>query len=199
VSSSTLDSERLAPASGGFERAVGNETQSVIRRPGTVVAVTASWEPYDGAPVANRLHVGPEPPARVDVRAAQLTVDSGVEPVHEQAVAAAREHGWDGVARIVASSVVTGVFPPDETRVALRGDAPVDTLTAHRYRRVARLTDVPLLAIGTDSVETMNAQLVDGLTGRLSADMRRRFETPEAAARTVATGKVKVVVRTWSP
>ena len=176
-----------------------NETQSVIRRPGTAVAVTASWEPYDGAPVASGLHVGSEPPARVDVRAARLTLDSGIEPVREQAVAAARGHGWDGVARIVASSLVTAIFPPDETRVALRGDAPVDTLTAHRYRRVARLTDTTLLAIGNDSVETMNAELVDGLTDRLSADMRRRFETPEAAARTVATGKIEIVVRTWSP
>lgn len=198
-SSATLRGERLTPASGGFERAVRNETHAVIQRRGTAVAVTARWTPYDGAPIEGRLHVGPEPPGRADVRAARLTVDSGFEPVRARALDAARANGTDGVARVAARSIVEGFFPPEETRVALHGDTPVDTLTAHRYRRVARLTTTNLLDIPNASVESLNDELIDAVANRLARDMRYQFDSAEAAARALRTGQTRIVVRTWSP
>lgn len=198
-SGATLRDERVTPAGRGFERAVRNETRSVIRQRGGAVAVTARWTPYDDAPIGGRVHVGPEPPARADVRAARLTVDSGFEPVRERALDSARVNGTDGVARVVAWSIVDGYFPPDETRVALHGDAPVDTLTAHRYRRVARLSNAHLLDVGNASIESMNDELTDAMTRQLARDMRRQFSSPEAAARAVQTGETRIVVRTWSP
>jgi len=198
-STATLRGERLTPASGGFERAVRAETRAVIQRRGTAVAVTAHWTPYDGAPIEGRLHVGPEPPARADVRAARVTVDSGFEPVRERALDAARANGTDGVARVAARSVVEGFFPPEETRVALRGDTPVDTLTAHRYRRVARLSHANLLDLENASAESMNEELTDAVATRLHRDMQYQFSSPETAARALRTGETRIVVRTWSP
>jgi hypothetical protein len=198
-SGAEIDGERLAPASGGFERAVRNETRRTVSRRATAVAVTAVWEPYEGAPVGSRIHAGPEPPVTADVHAARLAVGSGVASVDDRAREAARADGFDGVARVVAGAVVEGFFPPDETRVALRGDAPTDTLTAHRYRRAARLVDAPLLDLRNGSVAPANRHLADALADRFAADMGRRFERPRAAARAVSVGEVRIVVRTWSP
>lgn len=198
-SAATLSGERLTPSSGGFERAVRSETSDRIQRRDTAVAVTATWEPYDAAPIDSRIHVGPEPPSDADVHAASVTVDSGFEPARDRAIDAARTNGTSGVARAVARSIVAGLLPPDETRVALRGDAPVDTMTAHRYRRVARLADARILDVGGSSVETMNGELVDALTTRLAMDMRTQFSSPSAAARAVSTDEVRIVIRTWSP
>lgn len=199
LSATTLDGERVTPASRGFEQVVRNETRGVISQRETATAVTATWEPYTDAPVAGTVHVGPEPSRNVDVHAARLTVDSGVDPARERALDAALNDGFDGVARIVASTVVAGLFPPKATRVGLHGDAPVDTLTAHRYRRVARLTNAPVLDIDKSSVERMNERLASALADRLRRDLRQRFQSPEAAARAVSTGDVQIVVRTWSP
>lgn len=197
-SGARIDGERITPASGGFERVVVDETRSTVERRGTAVGVTAVWEPYDGAPMGERLHVGPKPPATADVRAARLTVDSGVDPVRDRAREAARTDGVDGVARVVATAVVAGLFPPDRTRVALRGDPPTDTLTAQRYRRLARLVDAPLLDLRNSSVARTNSRLTDALADRFAADMRDRFATPDAAARAVSPATVRIVVRTWS-
>jgi hypothetical protein len=194
-----VDGERLVPASGGFERAVRNETRRTVSGRETAVSVTAVWEPYADAPMSHRIHVGPEPPAIADVHAARLTVDSGVESVDDRVRAAARSDGFDGVAHVVAAAVVEGFFPPDETRVALRGDSPTDTLTAHRYRRVARLVNAPLLDLRNGSVAPANRHLTDALADRFAADMRERFESPQAAARAVSVGEVRIAVRTWSP
>jgi len=198
-SGAAIDGERLAPASGGFERAVRNETRRTVSRRGTAVGVTAVWEPYADAPMGHRIHVGPEPPATADVHAARHSVDSGVASADDRARAAARSDGFDGVARVVAATVVEGFFPPAETRVALRGDAPTDTLTAHRYRRVARLVDAPLLDLRNGTVAPANRHLTDALADRFGTDMRDRFESPLAAARAVSVGEVRIVVRTWSP
>jgi len=195
----TLNGQRLTPASTGFTNRVRSETRALVQRRDTAVAITVHWEPYTDAPIDGRLRVGPTPPARADVRAATLTVDSGLEPTRERALDIADENGTSGVARVVAASIVDGFFPPEETRVALRGDAPVDTLTAHRYRRVARLTDARLLDIGDASIRPMNDELTDALAQRLATDMRSRFSSPQAAARAVRTGETEIVVRTWSP
>lgn len=199
TSAATMDGERLTPASGGFERAVRNETRDRVRRRDTAVAVTATWEPYDGAPIQGQVHVGPDPPANADVRAARVTVDSGFEPAREAALEEARVNGTDGVARVVARSIVAGLFPPETTRVTLRGDEPVDTLTAHRYRRVGRLSNSLVLNLDGASVEALNGELEDALTRELRRDLDTRFASPAAGARTVSTGEVRIVVRTWSP
>jgi len=198
LSATTVDNERVTPASRGFERVVRNETNGVLSQRETATAVTATWEPYADAPIAGTVQVGPEPPRSTDVHASTLTVDSGVDPVRERALDAARRNGYDGVARVVASAVVTGLFPPTETRVALHGDTPVNTLAAHRYRRIARLTNAPRLDIDQSSVEQMNRQLAGALADRLAHDVRQRFQSPTEAARAVSTGEVRIVVRTWS-
>lgn len=180
----------------GFERAVANATENATRRR---VAVRAVWTPYRGAPVRGRVSAGPEPPVDADVSAVTLTVASDLPTVRGRARDAAREDGYAGVARVVARAVVRGLFPPNETRLALHGDYPVDALTEYRYRRAGRLLNASV-AGPVDDIETgrANRRLSRSLAAAFERDLRASFSTPEAAARAVQVGEVRVVVRRWS-
>jgi len=48
-------------------------------------------------------------------------------------------------------------------------------------------------------VSELNGDLTAALAERFAADMQRRFDSPEAAARAVDTGTVTITVRTWEP
>ncbi|WP_225333602.1 DUF7284 family protein [Halomicrobium urmianum] len=198
VANATVDGERLLPARRGYVRAATGLVRNRTGDRDARAAVRAAWEPYPGAPLSGTVRTGPRPPADADVAAAALTAPSGVPSVETGNGRAADADGFRGVARAVADAVVSGLFSPDETRLALRGDAPADALTARRYRRTARLLDAEPPGVRERSVEEMNDRLAAGLTDRFERDLRARYDSPEAAARDASTGRVRIVVRTWS-
>lgn len=196
VGNVTVRGTELTHTHDGFERAVVNATENATRRR---VAVRAVWTPYRGAPVRGRVRAGPRPPADADVSAVTLTVASGLPATRERALEAARDDGYAGVARVVARRVVRGLFPPNKTRLALRGDYPVDALMEYRYRRAGQLLDARVADVVADAeTERANRRLSRSLAAAFERDLRASFPTPEAAAGTVRVGEVRVVVRRWS-
>lgn len=196
VGNVTVRGTQLTHTYDGFERAVANATENATRRRVTVRAV---WTPYRGAPVRGQASTGPQPPVDADVSAVTLTVDSDLPTVRGRARDAASEDGYAGVARVVARAVVRGLFPPNETRLALHGDYPVDALMEYRYRRAGRLLNASVAEAVVDAeTERANRRLSQSLTAPFERDIRASFSTPEAAARAVRVGEVRVVVRRWS-
>ncbi|MFB6155505.1 MAG: hypothetical protein ABEJ22_06385 [Haloferacaceae archaeon] len=184
---------------GAFEAAVANETRSAV---GAVrVQVVARWRPYPGATVGGRVAVGPSPPPGVDVHAAATTVPSGLPAARAAALEAADGGGYTRVARAVASGVVSGLFPPEATALALAGSASRAGRIRARYGRVAAAVGSEAgapTAASERAVRRANARLADALASRVERTLRRGFESPEAAARAVRVDSVTVVVRTWS-
>jgi hypothetical protein len=166
---------------------------------GANTQVVADWRPYAGAPVGGRVAVGDDPPPDADVRAARLTVARG-EAVDPDRAARAADRGYGPLARVVAERTVATLFPAAEMRFALGADYPVSALVRHRYRRAAALTGVDLGPgeLDRSRVETANDRLERALADRVERDLRERFDSPAAAARTVRVGEVRVVVRRWS-
>lgn len=195
VGNATVDGRELTHTDDGFERAVGAAARDATARR---VRVRAVWTPYPGAPVRGVVTAGPRPPPDARVGATTLTVDSGVPAARERARSAARTDGYAGVARIVARATVRGLFPPDELRLALRGDYPVSALARYRYLRAARLVDADVREpVREVEPRVANERLSRALAARMERDLRNRFETPAAAARAVHTGDVRLVVRRW--
>jgi hypothetical protein len=198
MSGVTVDGERLSSAGTDFESRVAATTRERLHGRGHRTAVRVTWSPYPGAPVTGEYRVGDRPPETVDVRAAAVTVPSGMENVSESAREAARTSGYDGVATVVARSVLDGLFPPAQSRYALRGGYPSDVLMRARYERMAELTGTTV-AVERQSTSELNRRLTVALAARLRTDMRSRYDSPEDAARAVRTSRVRVTVRTWSP
>jgi len=199
VGNAAFDGEEFAYAGDQFERRLSSTVEDRLSRRGLRTGVEASWEPYDGAPLAGAMHAGDDPPRDVDVHAATLTVDSGFPASRERAMRAADERGYRGVAAVVADAVVRGLFPPRETQLALRGSYPTDSLTAQRYRRAATVFGAEPPTFDDTNVSTANDRLRAALTERFVADLKTRFDSPYAAARAAETDTVDVTVRTWSP
>ena len=199
VGSITVDDDPLSASGRDYRRAVVTAIERRIERENASVGVTATWEPYRNAAIAGSVHAGDRPPATADVAAATVTVDAAVPASRESAIAAARERGYEGVANVVADAVVAGLFPPDRTELALRGEYPVDTLVATRYHHAS-------LAFGgrggapdgSTDIVAANEALSSALAESLERDLRTQYATPLAAARNVSTGTVTVTVRTWS-
>ncbi|MEF8827889.1 MAG: hypothetical protein V5A49_02575 [Haloarcula sp.] len=198
MSGVTVDGERLSSAGTDFESEVGSTTRDRLHSRGHRTAVRVIWSPYPGAPVTGEYRVGDRPPDTVDVRAATVTVPSGMENVSEPAREAARTRGYEGVATVVARSVVDGLFPPAQSRYALRGEYPSDVLMTARYERMADLTGASV-AVERQSTTELNRDLTAALAAQLRTDMRSRYDSPKEAARAVRTSRVRVTVRTWSP
>lgn len=107
---------------------------------------------------------------------------------------------FDALGNRLAAAVVAGLFPLPAMRHALAAGGPVAELVAHRYRRVADLLGVVLgPRLERRDVAGSNARLAEGLSEQFELDLRRRFESPERAARAADPGSVHVIVRTWSP
>jgi hypothetical protein len=198
MSGVTVDGERLSSAGTDFESRVAATTRDRLHSRGRKTSVRVTWSPYPDAPIESAYRVGDRPPDTVDVRAATVTVPSGMENVSEPAREAAKTNGYDGVATVVARSVADGLFPPARSRYALQGDYPSDVLMRARYERMADLTGTTV-AVERQSPTEMNRELTAALAARLRADMRSRYDSPEDAARAVQTRRVRVTVRTWSP
>lgn len=199
VGTAALDRRPLSGRGADFRRTVADTVRSRLSRPRVRSAVTAVWEPYPDAPLGGTVRVGDRPPADADVHAATLDPGSGLPASRDRAGRAARRAGYAGVARVVAGAVVRGLFPPNATRLALRGDYPVDALAAHRYRRAAEAFGAPAPDVREERVGRINDDLAGALADRLERDLRSRYQTPEAAAAAVEVGSVRVTVRTWSP
>jgi hypothetical protein len=184
-----------------YERQVRNATRNVTRGRDQLTQVRAVWRPYRNAPVEGVLTVGPTPPPDATVRAATLTVDSGMPSTADRAGEAARNGSYENVSRVIAADgVVPGLFPRAPTRQALADDYPVSALVRNRYERVAVLVGGHVSEpLARDDVAAANANLSTALADLLAADMRARFDSPRAAARTVAVDEVRITVRTWSP
>ncbi|MGB9952543.1 MULTISPECIES: hypothetical protein [unclassified Haloarcula] len=198
MSGVTVDGERVSSAGTDFESRVAAVTRDRLHSRGHRTSVCVTWTPYPGAPVRGEYRVGDRPPDTVDVRAATVTVPSGMENVSEPAREAADTGGYDGVSTVVARSVVDGLFPPAQSRYALRGDYPSAVLMAARYERMAGLTGTSV-AVERQSTVEMNRDLTPALATRLRTDMRSRYDSPADAARAVRVSRVRVTVRTWSP
>ena len=198
VENATLDGAPLSNASDGFERRVATAVANATAATGGRVHVRAIWTPYRGAPVEGVAAAGRQPPSGAAVAAATCRVPSRFPDSRDRALRAAATDGYAGVARVLATATVRGWFPPDEARLALRGEYPVDTLLARRYLRTAALVDAnvtrPVAAVRP---RRANRRLATALATRLERDLRDRFDSPAAAARAVRVGEVRVVVRTW--
>lgn len=189
-----IDGERPTRASDGFRRAVREAVAAALPVRGRVVA---SWRPYAGARVEGRLTVGPTPPADARVRAATLTVPSGTSAGN--ATAAARADGYRGVAALVAESLVDGLFPPRRTALALRDGPPTAAIVRHRYRRIASSFGAePNGTLADGRGEAAADRLTAAAADATEADLRRRFDSPAAAAEAVEIDRVRIVVRTWA-
>jgi hypothetical protein len=190
----TIGGERLTHARDDLAAGVRGAVGAAVG--GTHTQVVAVWSPYPGAPVRGRMTVGERPPPEADVRAA--TVVAGAD-----APAVGEEDGgsYEAVARRVAERTVGTLFPPTAMRFALGADYPAAPLANRRYARAARLLNASGVteAVRRREIPTANRRLAAALAARLTRDMRRRFGTPAAAARAVAVGRVRIVVRRWSP
>lgn len=194
-----VDGVRFTRTSLDFEQRLDPLVRDQLASPDVETSVVAVWEPYPDSPVSGQFQTGNEPPQDADVNAATLHVDSGIPASSDLASDAAQRDGYRGVARVLADAVVEGVFPPRETQLALRGEYPVDTLTAQRYRQTADALDVRPPGIGETDVNTANGRIANALADEFEADLRARYDSPAAAASAVETDTVHVVVRTWSP
>lgn len=199
VERTAVDGRPLAPASDDYAQRTARIARTRAASSERAAAVRAVWEPYPDAPVSGRVRVGDRPPRDVDVNAATVTVDSGLPPSRARARRAAATDGFDGLASVLARTVIRGLFPPERTTLALRGDHPTDALTALRYRRADRVLDAGPIDPREESVPAMNDRLATPLSDRFERDLRARYDDPERAAADVDTGSVTVTVRTWSP
>lgn len=180
-----------------FESAVRTATAARIADVADDARVIARWEPYPNAPVEGSVAVGPTPPPDADVEAAAATVSTpGRCP--ERSTTRTSRRGFDGVAQRLATCVVRTWFPPDATRVALRGQPPAPELVTHRYRRATGALGVSVRApTSPRHVDAANDLLGTGLTELLADDLRERYETPGRATLDASVGQVVITVRTW--
>lgn len=200
VANLTVDGESVSPIGDAFGAAVRNATGTLLSGPGWRGQVVAVWRPYRGAHLVGRLVVGPAPPPAADVYVARLPVSVGYPDVQEEAIAAARDGGFAGVAAAVAGGIVDGRFPSTQVRSQLQGPYPEARLAECRYERFASQYGVTAsAALDVLDVERIDQRLRTAVASEVEADLRTSFETPGAAANAVQVGTVTVTVRTWSP
>jgi hypothetical protein len=183
-----------------YVRSVAAVTRNLTRSRDHLAQVRAVWQPYEGAPVRGEVTVGPTPPPDQDVHVATMVVSSGFPATEAAATKRAREGNVTGVGRTVATNVVEGLFPPEETRSALVSGYPDAQLVTYRYERVGAIAGVNVTSYAlADDPDAANDRLADRLGAAFAADMAARFDSPERAASTVSVDRVRFTVRTWSP
>lgn len=192
VASVAVDGEQISPYAGGFVAAVGEAVHPALDGR---TQVTATWTPYPGSHLRGRVTVGPSPPPDARIHAATLAVDSGLLTARDPALDAAPT-GYGRVARVVARHTVEGLFPPRRTRVALDGGTVDGAVARTRFERAAAAYDSG--ATLESGVTPATDDLTRAMSERTETELRDRYETPRAAASSVRTARVTVVVRTWS-
>jgi hypothetical protein len=196
VGNLTVDGRAVTHTSDGFERAMAAGARSAT---GPRVHVRAVWVPYPGAPVRGTLAAGHAPPPTTRVSTATATLDSGFPSARERALRAAERDGYAGVARVAANATARGLFPLGATGRALRGHYPVEALVRYRYRRLATFLGTSVEGpVRRHDPRVANDRLSRALAVTLERDLQTSFDSPRAAARLVAVGEVRLVVRRWS-
>lgn len=192
VANASVDGAPTSPYAAGFVDAVRTSLTSLLDGRTQVVA---AWRPLPGSGLAGAVRVGPTPPPDATVHAATLSVDSGMPTAHDSALAASSS-GYGRVADVAARRTVEGLFPSRRMRVALRGGAADAVVARERFgsMRAAYGSETTLDA----GVEPATTDLAVAVAERTERAFDRRFETPRAAAESVRTDRVTVVVRTWS-
>lgn len=190
--------ERLTHARDDLVVRVRRAVAAAVGGPRT--QVVAVWSPYPDAPVRARMAVGDRPPPRADVRAATVVASSGSPARVDGRTPDAAARGYGPLATVVARRAVRTLFPPRAMRFALGGDYPVSALVRHRYARAGRLLGADVTGeVRRREVRAANRRLTRALAARFERDLRRRYDSPEAAAAAADVGRVRVVVRRWSP
>lgn len=197
VSRITVDGRRLSRAHDGVGRAVAAAVGGTIRKNHT--RVTAVWRPHPGSSIEGHVAVGARPPPDVPVHAATMTVSSGLPARRAEARDAARTRGIEGVADVVASGLVEGLFPPTRTRLAAGGPRPVSAVIRHRYRHATERfgVDGPT-RLASGGVDDANERLAAAVSDRVARDLRATNTSARAASEGVGLGRVRITVRTWS-
>lgn len=195
VAGATLDGQPLSSASEAFRGTVRSETRARLGSANRT-QVVARWMPYRDAPMQGRVVVGSEPPPGVDVHTATLTVPAPVDRI--PANTRDSPEGYESVARAVAAAVADGLLPATPVDASVYRPSPATAATESRYRTVSERTEVDAVApLDSGAVETAHERATDGLARRFEKDMRRRFDSPAAAAHAIRTGEVRIVVRRW--
>lgn len=187
VTGATLDGQRLLDTS--YPTAVANATDDAVDNR---VFVTATWEPYPNATVGGRLTAGERPPESADVAASTLAVDTGIEVRPPDG-----ETSFETLSRALATAYVEWLFPPERTRAALV-DQRTAPGTVARYRSVGDALGVDVdPAVDDANVEAANEALAAELASRFEAELRARYESPDAAASELTADESRIVVRRW--
>ncbi|MFP9191948.1 DUF7284 family protein [Natronosalvus vescus] len=199
----TVDDAWLGHEGAGFESRLEGPIASELFVVDASTAVSASWSPYEDAPLEGRTSVGRTPPPTADVSTVTMTVPSGFD---DPALPADTEsdHNFDAVAEPVATTIVDGYFPPEQTTLALeRGGLDRDR-TVYRYTRFSNALEgvepsdlEEAIAQSTSDAETANTILVEALTQKLASDMDSRFERPADAADAITVAETTIVVQVW--
>lgn len=194
ISEATLGG-RPTPGFGAFRQAVRNRTRRVLGWADAAIRVEVRWRPYLGSPLNGTVSIGPRPTG--DVMTATIDVASPVDAVRGAAIRSASD-GYAAVARVVATATVRGLYPRRRMRLALQGGGVARGLAVRRYRSLLGGLDLNVThALQAGLVGTVNGAMREALAARFERDMRRRFETPLAAAQSVRAGRVRVVLWGW--
>jgi hypothetical protein len=194
VANASLDSTELTGSTDGFEHAVMTAVASQVSHGTATTQVTATWEPYPNASLRGTVTAGPTPPADAEIHAATLVVPSGLAPVGTDDGDSVGE-----VASAVATSVIGGLFPPRQTRMALATDGETASATRAHYRSVAAALGTGLNgSLASNDATAANERLESGLETHLEDDLTSRYDTSAAAAGAVRVDTVYITVRTWS-
>jgi hypothetical protein len=194
------DGAGLTGAGDGLTQRVRTATRRALGTGDANVEVRAVWRPYRGSALGDRVVVGDSPPRDASVSLATATVGSGFPNATSRALEAADETGFPGVARVVSGAVIRGLFPPVSTHDAFHSEGPDRVLAVDRYRHAASVLGVDIgTTLREGDITAANRKLSTALAATLRGDLRRRYESPAAAARAVCIHRVRILVRTWSP
>ena len=197
VAETRADGHRVVPHD-EFPKRVVAATSEQLAPVDAGVRVVARWEPYPEASVNGTVAVGPRPPPDADVTAATTVVSVTTGCTNDAADIAARKNGFDRLPGLFADCIVQTLFPPADTRAALRGQPPAPTLAAHRYRLAADALDASIAQPSSpEEVSAVNTRLQNRLSTVLEADVGKHYDDPVAAAEAASPGRVTITVRTW--
>lgn len=201
------DGTSLTSTAQVFETALDERVQAALVESSFRTNLTAQWEPFPDAPVSGTATVGQSPPAIEDVSASSMRVPSDMESVRRQAIEATETGaGYGTVARLLSKSVIEGYLPAVKSKRTLESNGIERTLTRHRYKQMASAIDgvhpddervSGNLEPSSVDIEQLNEYLADNLADQFESKLAANFETPEAAARAISVGEVRITVRTW--
>lgn len=208
---------RLNPASEAYVSAIEGGVNDRITGASENAHVVAIWRPYNESDIEGRVDTGPEPPAGADISTTTLRVDSAFDSITDAEVERAYGSGVNDkrpVARLVAESMVDGLFPSTETQLAIERRGFSGALARYRYIRlgeILRTYDETSSFAYTEGAfyevynrdnadaDQANEDLVDALTEVILAELEEKY--PDASAGTLAdaisTGDVIIVIQTW--